>query len=169
MPAPVGFGSNAVPPQAINNRPQNDTEGTDAVNGKAKDNPAQQARAAIKNAARSDGGPANLHGKVTSAFARGLDTRNLLVLQSVETTETETADIASAPATDADDGSADPADPAPANEVGAAPAEDGPTVTDGGDVASTDEETVLEEPAVTSQDDSDLVDLLLESLDEETA
>ena len=169
MPAPVGFGSNAVPPQAINNRPQNDTEGTDAVNGKAKDNPAQQARAAIKTAALGDGGPANLHGKVTSAFARGLNTSNLLVLQSVETTETETADIASAPATDADDGSADPADPAPANEVGAAPAEDGPTVTDGGDVASTDEETVLEEPAVTSQDDSDLVDLLLESLDEETA
>ena len=84
MPAPVGVGNITGAHHAFKGRPQLGSASAETVKGKIADGPAHQARASIEAANPGEAAPANLHGKVTSAVARGIDISSLLVLQSAE-------------------------------------------------------------------------------------
>jgi hypothetical protein len=87
--APVGVVDIKGAHHAFKGRPQQGSASSEAVNGKSALSPAHEARAAMKTAIAEtpklgEAVPANLHRKVTSAVARGIDISSLLVLQSAE-------------------------------------------------------------------------------------
>ncbi len=192
MPAPVGVGNITGAHHAFKGHPQQGSASSEAVNGKSAYSPAHEARAAMKTAIAKtpelgEAVLANLHGKVTSAIARGIDFSSLLILQSVELSGDEIVEDVSAPVSEEDvsaavseeDGSAPVSDA----EDGSAPASDsqgtaeeqssldaeGSAITESGAVASTEVEAINGDPIAPLQIDDTLVDLLIESLDEGAA
>jgi hypothetical protein len=192
MPAPVGVGNITGAHHAFKGRPQYSSASSEAVNGKSAYSPAHEARAAMKTAIAETpelgkAAPANLHGKVTSAIARGIGFSSLLVLQSVELSGDEivedvsapvseedvsaavSEEDGSAPVSDAEDGSAPASDSQGTAEEQASLDAEGSAITESGAVASTEVEVITGDPIAPLQIDDTLVDLLIESLDEGTA
>jgi len=147
MVAPVGHGNAASAYRAERNFARTSEEGTETARRNSANSPAHRARAAIRDAdldraaIRESGSgapvpPANLHGKVTSALARGLDISGLLILQSEAPSEPELAEDGTTATSGTDE------------TIAATPeVEDGvPAVTDGNEAAATTQ-TAIEEPA----------------------
>jgi len=186
MPAPVSVGNITGTHHPFKGRPQYNSASAEDVNGKRADSPAFKARLEIEAAKQAgvnasvlgEAAPANLHGKVTSAIARGIDFSSLLIRQSVELSDDEIAEdvIApvseedvSAPVSDAEDGSAPASDSqGTAEEQAFLDAEDSATAESGA-VASTEVEAITENPIAPPQIDNQLVNLLIENLDEDAA
>ena len=173
MPAPVGVGNITGAHHAFKGHPQQGSASSEAVNGKSAHSPAHEARAAMKTAIAEtpklgEAPPANLHGKVTSAIARGIDFSSLLILQSVEPSGDEIVEDVSA-AVSEEDGSAPASDSQGTAEEQAPLDAEGSAITESGAVASTEVEVITGDPIAPLQIDDTLVDLLIESLDEGTA
>jgi hypothetical protein len=179
MPAPVSVGNITGTHHPFKGRPQYNSASAEDVNGKRADSPSFKAMLfeAAKAANLVEAAP-NLHGKVTSAIARGIDPNSLHFGQSVELSDDEIAEDVSAPdseedvsapVSDAEEGSAPTSDSQGTAEEQASLDAEGSAITESGAVASTEVEVITGDPIAPLQIDDTLVDLLIESLDEGTA
>ena len=178
MTAPVSVGNITGTHHAFKGRPQYNSASAEDVNGKRADSPAFKAMLGIEAANLGEAAPANLHGKVTSAIARGIDLSSLLIRQSVELSDDEIAEDVSAPdseedvsapVSDAEEGSAPTSDSQGTAEEQASLDAEGSATAESGAVASTEVEAITEDPIAPPQIDDQLFNLLIENLDEDAA
>ncbi len=179
MPAPVSVGNITGTHHAFKGRPQYNSASAEDVNEKRADSPSFKAMLfEVANAANLVEAAPNLHGKVTSAIARGINPNSLHFGQSVELSDDEIAEDVSAPdseedvsapVSDAEDGSAPASDSQGTAEEQASLDAEGSATAESGAVVSTEVEAITEDPIAPPQIDDQLFNLLIENLDEDAA